>query len=117
MSSTIIVSDYIERGLKFFVFDLTDVSREEESIEPILYRFESSFLYFPLKISKLALGDVDIDIFAITNGKIDKSSVSVSGLKIAKYYDGTPIEFEISERKIKRKFHLKFLCYSMMAPG
>ena len=97
----VIVSDYIERGLKFFVFDLTDVSKEEESIEPILYRFESSFLYYPLKISKLALGDVDIDIFAITNGKIDKSSISASGLKIAKYYDGTPIEFEITERKIK----------------
>ena len=97
----VIVSDYIERGLKFFVFDMTDVSKEEESIEPIIYRFESSFLYYPLKISRLALGDVDIDIFAITNDKIDKSSISVSGLKIAKYYDGTPIEFEITGRKIK----------------
>ncbi len=97
----VIVSDYIKRGLKFFVFDLTDVSKEEESIEPIIYRFESSFLYYPLKISRLALGDVDIDIFAITNGKIDKPSISVSGLKIANYYDGTPIEFEITERKIE----------------
>ena len=78
-----IVSDYIKRDLKFFVFDLTDVSKAKESIEPIMYRFESSFLYYPLKISKLALGDVDIGIFAITNGRINRSSISV--LRIAEW--------------------------------
>ena len=94
-----VISDYIERGLKFFVFDLTDVSEERESVKPIIYRFESDFLYYPLEISKLASGDVDIDVFAVTKDKIE--SASISELEIAEYWDGTPVEFRINEEEIE----------------
>ena len=58
--------DYISRGFPYFALDLVEVSPEEKSIEPILYRFETSFLYYPLKISTLFSGNTKIKLFILT---------------------------------------------------
>jgi hypothetical protein len=66
----LIIEDYMARGFRFFVLDLIEISPDKNSVEPILYRFETSFLYYPLKISSPIPGDTKITLFLITNRKI-----------------------------------------------
>jgi hypothetical protein len=65
-----IFEDYISRGFPYFALDLVEVSPAEKSVEPILYRFETSFLYYPLKISTLFSGDTGITLFILTHHKV-----------------------------------------------
>lgn len=60
------VADYIDRGLNYFVFDLTEISEYTTSREPVVYTFKSDSLYFPLKISSLSEGVTSINLFTIT---------------------------------------------------
>ncbi len=64
------IEDYMARGFRFFVLDLIEMSPEQKSVEPILYRFETEFLYYPLKISSPIPGNTQITLFVLTNGKI-----------------------------------------------
>lgn len=68
-----VIEDYMARGFRFFVLDLIEVSTEENSVEPILYQFETSFLYYPLKISSPIPGETKITLFLITKEKIQSS--------------------------------------------
>jgi len=54
-----IVSDYIGRGFHWFVFDYIDVSTDSQMTTPIVYRFKSKTLYFPLKTSNIFKGIED----------------------------------------------------------
>lgn len=45
------IENYLKRDVRYFVFDIIDVSAEEESINPLIYRFDSDLLYYPLKIT------------------------------------------------------------------
>ena len=57
--------DYVERGIKYFVFDLVDVTPEVHFVEPIVYRFKSKKLYYPLKTSNTFGGSGGIDLIII----------------------------------------------------
>ncbi|MFC2000391.1 DUF2330 domain-containing protein [Chloroflexota bacterium] len=61
-----VVTEYIAEGIEFFVFDLIEISPEIESIEPIVYRFKSDALYYPLKISSIVSGWTGITLFLLT---------------------------------------------------
>ncbi len=103
-----LVDDYIGRDITYFVFDLIEVTSEPRSIEPIVYRFNSDFLYFPLKISTLAQGWTDINLFLLTPQPVKlhwlpAGSELPSGLEMSKFY-GTngapPIQFELTEEEL-----------------
>ncbi len=64
------VDSYISKGYSFFVLDLIQASPERRSVEPLIYRFKSDHLYFPLEVSRLASGSVDITLFTVTGGPI-----------------------------------------------
>lgn len=66
-----IVEDYVAEGFRFFVLDLIEVSSKKNSVEPILYRFETNFLYYPLKISNSFSGDTKITLFILTKNRIE----------------------------------------------
>ena len=66
----LVIEDYMARGFRFFVLDLIEISPDKNSVEPILYRFETSFLYYPLKISSPIPGDTKITLFLLANRKI-----------------------------------------------
>ncbi len=70
-SFTSVIEDYMARGFRYFVLDLITVTPEPNSVNPILYRFETSFLYYPLKISSPVPGDTKIIVFLLTDGKIE----------------------------------------------
>jgi len=105
-----LVINYINRGMNFFVFDLIELNTSERSVEPIVYQFETDFLYYPLEISSLASGNTEISLFTLTNDKIEKSCVSTAGFDIVNYiWKGygyprprpVPVEFEINEEELE----------------
>lgn len=57
-----IVADYTKRKIAYFVFDLVDMTDEPRFIEPIMYRFKSERLYYPLKTTNTFGGRGEIDL-------------------------------------------------------
>ena len=103
-----LVKDYIAHGINFFVFDLIEVSSEPKSIEPIEYRFDTDFLYYPLKISTLAEGWTDINLFLLTPQPLDlhwlpERSELPQGMEIGKFYGKNGpefIQFKVSQYEL-----------------
>lgn len=65
-----VVEDYMARGFRYYVLDLITVSPDQKSVEPILYWFNTSFLYYPLAITSPVGGNTKITLFLITEGAI-----------------------------------------------
>ena len=61
-----IVDDYVQRGVDYFVFDLVKLDDTVHFINPIMYRFKSKKLYYPLKTSNTFGGEGKIDLILIT---------------------------------------------------
>ena len=103
-----LVGDYIARDIDYFVFDLIEVTSEPKSIEPIVYRFDSDSLYFPLKISTLAEGWTDINLFLLTPEPVNlhwlpRGNELPHGLQMGKFYGthGTqPLQFKVTTEEM-----------------
>lgn len=65
-----IVGDYVKRGIVYFVLDFVEVTEETRFIEPVLYRFASRKLYYPLKTSNTFGGKGRIDLILIVPGTL-----------------------------------------------
>lgn len=61
-----IIKSYLEEGIIYFVFDIIELTKASSSIQPIIYEFESRYLFFPLNISRLAKGNTRIQLFLLT---------------------------------------------------
>ena len=98
-----VVEDYMDRGYRYYVLDLITFSSEERSIDPILYKFDSDFLYYPLVITSPVGGDTEITLFILTEEKIYGD---YSWLQKASYITlgGTskPIEFVLSKGDLSK---------------
>ena len=101
-----VVEDYMNRGFRYYVLDLITVSSEERSVDPILYRFNSSFLYYPLVISSPIDGNTQITLFLLTDGK---DVTDYWPMQPAHYFDpetrnwGTqPIQFVLSKGELSK---------------
>jgi len=97
------VEDYMGRGFRYYVLDIITVSSEERSVDPILYRFDSAFLYYPLLITSPVEGSTDITLFLLTQGQVidgyyllQKASYQVSG------GSWKPIEFQVSQGELSK---------------
>jgi len=64
----LIIQDYMSRGFHFYVLDLLELSPDLKSVEPILYEFDTNFLYYPLLITTPIGGEGKITLFLITEG-------------------------------------------------
>lgn len=60
-----VASDYVKRDIKYFVFDLVEITPEAQFVEPIAYCFKSKELYYPLKTSNTFGGSGRIDLIII----------------------------------------------------
>jgi hypothetical protein len=60
-----IVDDYVVRGFPYFVLDFVEVQEETRSVDPVMYRFKSKELYYPLKTSNTFGGKGTIELFVI----------------------------------------------------
>ena len=102
----VLLEDYIEGGINYFVFDLIELTSAQRSIEPIIYEFQADYLYFPLKISSLASGETRITLFLLTHEAIDTGqlpwgSLLPTGMEIGRSYDEKPIQFKLDEEELK----------------
>ena len=99
-----LADSYLKRGMRYWAFDLVDLSEEMESRKPIVYSFESRFLYFPLEISSLASGSTDITLFCITCGALDEGAISAAGLSVASFEvagESIPLELKVDEQELE----------------
>ena len=92
------VQDYVGRGFKYYALDLVTFQPEERSVDPILYRFNSSTLYYPLLITSPVGGDGKITLFLLTNDKLENPSYPMNFA----YYQTSqtiwqPIQFTLSK--------------------
>lgn len=95
-----IIEDYMFRDFHFYVLDLIDTSSEQKSVEPILYEFNTSFLYYPLLITTPVGGDGKITLFLITQHAI---GYGYHPLIKAQYYSEEnfeSIEFQVSKEEL-----------------
>jgi len=61
-----IVEGYIRGGFGWFVFDVVSLSPKVTTIEPLQYRFATTSLFYPLRITMLEEGDTSIDLIVLT---------------------------------------------------
>lgn len=100
-----LATGYIERGIKYWVFDLVNLSDYLKSREPIVYTFESDLLYYPLEISSLASGTTEITLFTLTSDKLDAQSVQEAGFSVQSFeVDGEnfSLEFVVDKNDIQQ---------------
>ena len=87
------VSNYLNRDIKFFAFDVIDTNETKQSVKPLIYRFGTDFLYYPLEIT--ATSDVGwtysiVNIFLITKGEVNETVV-----RNVKLYPMAGFEYDI----------------------
>lgn len=76
-----LISRYIEDEINFFVLDVIAVNYTVRSVEPLVYRFKTSSLYYPLRISSLFSGNTKISICTLTSGELADVSVLRDGFE------------------------------------
>ncbi|MDI6883882.1 MAG: DUF2330 domain-containing protein [Hadesarchaea archaeon] len=92
---------YIENGINYFVFDLIDLGQSWKSVDPIVYKFKSDTLYYPLEISSAASGTTQITIIAITESGLEKQQIESAGISIESAR-GISLEFDVGREKLER---------------
>lgn len=65
-----VAEDYIKRGIQYFVFDYVEVQETPRFIEPLIYRFKTEKLYYPLKTSNIIGGRGRVEIVLILPGTL-----------------------------------------------
>jgi hypothetical protein len=64
----LIVNDYVKRGFIYFVFDVVELKEEKRFINPLIMKFKSEKLYYPLKTSNTIGGHGEIEFIFIMPG-------------------------------------------------
>jgi hypothetical protein len=57
----------------YFVFDVIEVGPDPQSVEPIIYEFKSSEVFYPLEISSTFHGQTTIDLVLFSKYLVDQS--------------------------------------------
>lgn len=84
---------YLGSGYDGFycVLDVIDISAEERSVTPLVYTFETDYLYYPLVISRLTGGETSIQLYVIMEGVPDVLAVrgwgAISQFQLGYVYD------------------------------
>jgi len=68
------LKNYFKRDIKYFVFDVISLEDTKNSIKPILYKFESDYLYYPMLISGISdikESNTNINLFLMVDKKMN----------------------------------------------
>ena len=77
------VVDYLDRNIRFFVFDIIEATSETQTVNPLVYSFESDHLYYPLKLTASSGAGVSysqVKLFLITPQTVNEKSLHSAGL-------------------------------------
>lgn len=73
------VASYLDNEIAYFVFDVTQTGSDEKSVTPLVYRFETDYIYYPLNITGNSVGLEstwdEIQLFILTKGRISGGTV------------------------------------------
>jgi hypothetical protein len=61
-----VIQDYVDRGILYFTLDNYPVSKDERTMDPLVFEFSSDEVFFPLEISSVFEGMGDINISMLT---------------------------------------------------
>jgi hypothetical protein len=61
-----VVEEYIDDGFCWFAFDVVELGDKFKSLEALHYRFPSSSLFYPVKISRSNEGQTSIELLVLT---------------------------------------------------
>jgi hypothetical protein len=70
-----LVGKYIQDEVRYFVIDMIRTNSTAKTVDPLVYKFQTSKLYYPLRISTLFSGYTSISLFTITKNQIKEDSV------------------------------------------
>ena len=64
-----VISQYLREGYKYWVFDLIEPDTELQPHVAIQYRFQTDYLYYPLKITRtVGRGNTHVQLLVLTDG-------------------------------------------------
>lgn len=66
---------YIQDGINYFCIDMIKASQIEMTVDTMVYRFNTSKLYYPLRISRLFSGSTTISLVTITTDSVGNDPV------------------------------------------
>lgn len=69
-----VVEEYIDDGFCWFAFDVVELGNKFRSLEALQYRFPSSRLFYPVKISRSNEGQTSIELLVLTWRLMQESS-------------------------------------------
>lgn len=97
------VEDYMSRGFRYYALDLVTLQAEERSMDPIVYRFNCSTLYYPLLITSPVGGSGKITLFLLTENKLENARYPMT----LAYYQTSqtiwrPVQFMLSTGELSK---------------
>jgi hypothetical protein len=95
-----ILQDYSTRGFNYWVLDFVDVYSTTKSIEPVVYEFRSTRLYYPLKVSATANGRTEVILYLVTTEPIRQEDIPAK-MRLARYEPiDQVIQFQLSSHDL-----------------
>jgi len=81
---------YANDGIRYFLFDVVDISQVERSTHPLVIDFESDKLYYPLRVNALYDGPSDVQLLVFSPSRIPKGRFEHIGFMESKQFDISP---------------------------
>lgn len=79
-----LIGKYVkEYRCPFFVFDVIEVGPEPKSLDPLIYEFPTSMLYYPLEISSTFEGQTTIDLVVFSEERVDPDHMGKHGFRVS----------------------------------
>ncbi|MEO0129538.1 MAG: DUF2330 domain-containing protein [candidate division WOR-3 bacterium] len=79
-----LIEEYISNNFVWFVFDIINLGKEPNTLEPIQYRFSTEKLFYPLKITRLASGKTAVELIILTPRLLSRfSGISIKRINLA----------------------------------
>ncbi|MGB2809027.1 MAG: DUF2330 domain-containing protein, partial [Sedimentisphaerales bacterium] len=90
-----LIAKYLnEYNCPYFVFDVIEVGPDPRSVEPIIYEFKSSEVFYPLEISSTFHGQTTIDLVIFSWYPVDQHSISQRGFLLSNFVEVNASEMQ-----------------------
>ncbi len=94
--------DYMSRGYNHFVFDYVKVTDRTRFVEPLMYRFRTQRIYYPLKTSNLIGGKGAVEMVLVVPGSVT-DDIWQDVNKVFPLGGGAGIELSSSSKLLRRE--------------
>ena len=63
----VVIAQYISENFTWFVFDVISLSKKPVTKEAIQFRFATTFLYYPMRITRTEIGDTTVQLLIVSS--------------------------------------------------